>query len=59
MTTNEAIHALRLIQPGNLSNTQKDAIDVAIVALQLQDGNLYLDSVKQSFQIQNAGTVNM
>lgn len=32
---------------------------MAIVALQLQDGNLYLDSVKQSFQIQNAGTVNM
>lgn len=59
MTTKEAINALRLIQPGNLSDAQKDAIDMAIVALQLQDGNLYLDSVKQSFQIQNAGTVNM
>lgn len=59
MTTNEAIHALRLIQPGNLSDAQKDAIDMAIVALQLQDDNLYLDSVKQSFHIQNAGTINM
>ena len=59
MTTTEAIEALRLIQPGNLSDKQQNAIDMAVVALQLQEGNLYLDSVKQAFQIQNAGTVNM
>lgn len=59
MTTKEAIKYLRLIQPGNLSDIQKLAVDMAVVALQLQEGNLDLDSVNQTFHIQNAGTINM
>ena len=59
MTTKEAIKYLRLIQPGNLSDVQKQAVDMAVVALQLQEGNLDLDSVNQTFHIQNAGTINM
>ena len=66
MTTKEAIEIIQIMRDRcakmpESAERQKalDACDMAVVALQLQEGNLYLDSVKQAFQIQNAGTINM
>ena len=58
MNCKEAIIELkrcRLFGTDEKSVRRADAVDMAIVALQLQDGNLHLDSVGRGF---NIGTVN-
>lgn len=55
MDVKEAIEILTEERDTVIAGLLREAYDMAIVALQMQDGNLHLDSVNGSFQI---GTIN-
>ena len=55
MDVKEAVEILMDARDMVFSGQLRDAYDMAIIALQMQDGNLRMDSVDGSFQI---GAIN-